>query len=169
MARIERLEQLVILGPQLVAQFPGAIDHFVSPLDPVLRKIGPCFFGILLQELKRFFLHRFLIVKKFFLKRPPYRRDVFSHVSPPLRRQRPQAVECPPARFMAVSVDSSECFIGFRHIGDAAIDRHVDRGGVGASGGTIEDTYVAKAALKAGGFSLDDADAAIAELEAGPK
>lgn len=34
-------------------------------------------------------------------------------------------------------------------------------GGIGVSGGTIEDIYVAKAALEAGGFSLDEVDAAI--------
>jgi uncharacterized protein GlcG (DUF336 family) len=34
-------------------------------------------------------------------------------------------------------------------------------GGIGVSGGIIEDIYVAKAALKAGGFSLDEVDAAI--------
>ena len=34
-------------------------------------------------------------------------------------------------------------------------------GGIGVSGGTIEDVYVVKAALKAGGFILDAVDAAI--------
>jgi uncharacterized protein GlcG (DUF336 family) len=34
-------------------------------------------------------------------------------------------------------------------------------GGIGVSGGIVEDVYVAKAALKAGGFSLDEVDAAI--------
>ena len=34
-------------------------------------------------------------------------------------------------------------------------------GGIGVSGGTIEDVYVARAALKAGGFILDDVDAVI--------
>ena len=34
-------------------------------------------------------------------------------------------------------------------------------GGIGVSGGTIEDVYVVKAALKAGGFILEDTDAAI--------
>ena len=34
-------------------------------------------------------------------------------------------------------------------------------GGIGVSGGTIEDVYVVKAALKAGGFFLEDTDAAI--------
>ncbi len=38
-------------------------------------------------------------------------------------------------------------------------------GGIGVSGGTIEDIYVAQAALKAGGFSLDDVTAAIVEIE----
>lgn len=35
-------------------------------------------------------------------------------------------------------------------------------GGIGVSGGTVEDVYVARAALEAGGFSLDEVDAAIA-------
>jgi len=34
-------------------------------------------------------------------------------------------------------------------------------GGIGVSGGIIEDVYVAKAALEAGDFSLDEVDAAI--------
>lgn len=34
-------------------------------------------------------------------------------------------------------------------------------GGIGVSGGTIEDVYVVKAALKAGGFIPDEVDAAI--------
>lgn len=34
-------------------------------------------------------------------------------------------------------------------------------GGIGVSGGTIEDVYVVKAALKAGGFTLDEVDAAL--------
>jgi glc operon protein GlcG len=34
-------------------------------------------------------------------------------------------------------------------------------GGIGVSGGIIEDVYVAKAALEAGGFSIDEVDAAI--------
>lgn len=34
-------------------------------------------------------------------------------------------------------------------------------GGIGVSGGIVEDIYVAKAALEAGGFSLDEVDAAI--------
>jgi len=34
-------------------------------------------------------------------------------------------------------------------------------GGIGVSGGIIEDVYVAKAALEAGGFILDEVDAAI--------
>ena len=34
-------------------------------------------------------------------------------------------------------------------------------GGIGVSGGIIEDVYVARAALQAGGFSLDEVDAAI--------
>ena len=36
-------------------------------------------------------------------------------------------------------------------------------GGIGVSGGTIEDTFVAKAALEAGGFSVDEVDALLAE------
>jgi uncharacterized protein GlcG (DUF336 family) len=32
-------------------------------------------------------------------------------------------------------------------------------GGIGVSGGTIQDIYVARAALQAGGFALDDVDA----------
>ena len=35
-------------------------------------------------------------------------------------------------------------------------------GGIGVSGGTIEDIYVAKAALEAGGFTLDDTVRALA-------
>ena len=38
-------------------------------------------------------------------------------------------------------------------------------GGIGVSGGTIEDVYVAKAALQAGGFILDEVDAAITALD----
>jgi len=38
-------------------------------------------------------------------------------------------------------------------------------GGIGVSGGTVEDVYVAKAALKEGGFALDDVNAAIAMIE----
>jgi uncharacterized protein GlcG (DUF336 family) len=34
-------------------------------------------------------------------------------------------------------------------------------GGIGVSGGIIEDVYVAKAVLEAGGFVLDEVDAAI--------
>jgi uncharacterized protein GlcG (DUF336 family) len=34
-------------------------------------------------------------------------------------------------------------------------------GGIGVSGGIVEDVYVSKAALKAGGFSLKEVDAAI--------
>jgi len=36
-------------------------------------------------------------------------------------------------------------------------------GGIGVSGGFIEDLYVAKSALKAGSFSLDEVDAALAK------
>lgn len=46
------------------------------------------------------------------------------------------------------------------------ISNRVLLGGIGVSGGTVEDTYVAKAALKAGGFSLDGVNAALAEVEA---
>jgi len=42
-------------------------------------------------------------------------------------------------------------------------------GGLGVSGGTIEDLYVAKAALKAGAFSTEEVDGAIAKSEAGIK
>ena len=42
-------------------------------------------------------------------------------------------------------------------------------GGLGVSGGTIEDLYVAKAALKAGDFSTEEVDGAIAKSEAGMK
>ena len=38
-------------------------------------------------------------------------------------------------------------------------------GGIGVSGGIIEDVYVAKAALEAGGFNLDEVDAAIVATE----
>ncbi len=34
-------------------------------------------------------------------------------------------------------------------------------GGIGVSGGTVEDIYVAKAALKAGGFSVNEVNAAL--------
>ena len=37
-------------------------------------------------------------------------------------------------------------------------------GGIGVSGGTIQDVYVARAALQAGGFVLDDADAIITAM-----
>ena len=37
-------------------------------------------------------------------------------------------------------------------------------GGIGVSGGTIEDVYVARAALEAGGFILDEVDAAITAM-----
>jgi uncharacterized protein GlcG (DUF336 family) len=36
-------------------------------------------------------------------------------------------------------------------------------GGIGISGGTIEDLHVARAALTAGGFSTEDVDAALEE------
>jgi len=39
-------------------------------------------------------------------------------------------------------------------------------GGIGVSGGTIEDIFVARAALKAGGFSVDEVDAFLAQMEA---
>ena len=37
-------------------------------------------------------------------------------------------------------------------------------GGIGVSGGTIEDVYVVKVALEAGGFALDEVNAAIAAI-----
>lgn len=43
------------------------------------------------------------------------------------------------------------------------IRKGVLMGGIGVSGGTIEDHLVAKAALEAGGFSLDEVNAALAE------
>lgn len=46
------------------------------------------------------------------------------------------------------------------------ISKGVLLGGIGVSGGIIEDLYVAKAALQAGGFSIDEVDAAIAQGEA---
>jgi uncharacterized protein GlcG (DUF336 family) len=42
-------------------------------------------------------------------------------------------------------------------------------GGIGVSGGTIEDVYVARAALEAGGFVLDDVDDAIAAITGAPQ
>ena len=39
-------------------------------------------------------------------------------------------------------------------------------GGIGVSGGTIEDVFVARAALKAGGFSIDEVDAFLAQIGA---
>ena len=39
-------------------------------------------------------------------------------------------------------------------------------GGIGVSGGTIEDVYVARAALRAGGFLLDAVDAVIRNMTA---
>jgi len=50
--------------------------------------------------------------------------------------------------------------------GFPVIKNGVVLGGIGVSGGTIEDVYVARAALKAGGFSLDEVDAAIAAATA---
>ena len=41
------------------------------------------------------------------------------------------------------------------------IKNGVTLGGIGVSGGTVEDIYVARAALEAGGFSLDEVDTAI--------
>ena len=38
-------------------------------------------------------------------------------------------------------------------------------GGIGVSGGTVEDVYVAKAALEAGGFNADDAARLLAPIE----
>lgn len=43
------------------------------------------------------------------------------------------------------------------------INNGVLLGGIGISGGTIEDLYVARATLKAGGFSVDAVDAALTE------
>jgi glc operon protein GlcG len=42
-------------------------------------------------------------------------------------------------------------------------------GGIGVSGGIIEDVYVARAALKAGGFQLDEVDAAIMATKGNPQ
>jgi len=39
-------------------------------------------------------------------------------------------------------------------------------GGIGVSGGTIEDVFVARAALAAGGFSVDEVDAFLAQMQA---
>ena len=41
-------------------------------------------------------------------------------------------------------------------------------GGLGVSGGVVEDLYVARAALEAGGFSTVEVDKVIAECEAAP-
>jgi uncharacterized protein GlcG (DUF336 family) len=49
---------------------------------------------------------------------------------------------------------------GFPIIKDGAI-----LGGIGVSGGTVEDVYVARAALEAGSFVLDDVDAVIAAMK----
>lgn len=38
-------------------------------------------------------------------------------------------------------------------------------GGIGVSGGIIEDMYVAKAALEAGGFNVDEVNATLAKME----
>ena len=48
---------------------------------------------------------------------------------------------------------------GFPIIGNGTI-----LGGIGVSGGTIEDVHVARTALHAGGFVLDDADAVITAM-----
>jgi uncharacterized protein GlcG (DUF336 family) len=45
------------------------------------------------------------------------------------------------------------------------IKNGVTLGGIGVSGGTVEDIYVARAALKAGGFNLDEVDTAIETAE----
>jgi uncharacterized protein GlcG (DUF336 family) len=45
------------------------------------------------------------------------------------------------------------------------ISNGVILGGIGVSGGIVEDSYVARAALKAGGFSVDEVDAVIAQME----
>ncbi len=42
-------------------------------------------------------------------------------------------------------------------------------GGLGVSGGRVEDNYVARAMLKAGGFSTTDVDTYLANYEAGAK
>lgn len=42
-------------------------------------------------------------------------------------------------------------------------------GGIGVSGGIIEDIYVAKAALAAGGFDVDDVNGTISKLESTEK
>jgi len=42
-------------------------------------------------------------------------------------------------------------------------------GGIGVSGGTIEDVFVARAALAAGGFSVDEVDAFLNQMGAGTK
>jgi len=39
-------------------------------------------------------------------------------------------------------------------------------GGIGVSGGTVEDVFVARAALAAGGFSVDEVDAFLAQMQA---
>jgi uncharacterized protein GlcG (DUF336 family) len=44
------------------------------------------------------------------------------------------------------------------------IKRGTILGGIGVSGGTIEDVYVVKAALEAGGFALDEVSAAITAM-----
>ena len=49
---------------------------------------------------------------------------------------------------------------GFPIINDGVI-----MGGIGVSGGTVEDLYVAKAALEAGGFNTDEVDTAIAQTK----
>ena len=45
------------------------------------------------------------------------------------------------------------------------ISNGVILGGLGVSGGTVEDLHVAKAALKAGGFSTEQVDAAIGDSQ----
>ena len=46
------------------------------------------------------------------------------------------------------------------------ISNGVVLGGIGVSGGTIEDVFVARAALQAGGFSVKEVDAFLAQMQA---
>ena len=65
------------------------------------------------------------------------------------------------------SADINPPFIHERWIrfpgGFPIIKNGVLLGGIGVSGGTIEDIFVAKAALQAGGFSLDEVNAALTQ------
>jgi uncharacterized protein GlcG (DUF336 family) len=49
------------------------------------------------------------------------------------------------------------------------IEAGVLLGGIGVSGGTIEDIFVVRAALAAGGFSVDEVDAFLAQMGVMPK